>query len=210
MSDDVRQRMVHSAAILLARGGYGATSFRDVIAHSGAPRGSIYHYFPHGKDQLVAAALDIVGDRAMDAVTRLKGSTAAEIVDAYLGVWRSVLHQTDCTTGCAVLGVTVSAGNPELISRAAGIFRSWRGVLATRLAEAGVADADGFATLLIASAEGAVVLARSERNPAPLDAVAGWLRDAAERATSPAPRSAPEGSSRARGRAGTHRSAAAP
>ena len=43
-----RRRMIRSAAVLFRRKGVDGTAFSDVIAHSGAPRGSIYHHFPGG------------------------------------------------------------------------------------------------------------------------------------------------------------------
>ena len=54
---DSRASMVRSAASLIRTRGVNATSFSDVLADSGAPRGSIYHHFPGGKDQLVDAAI---------------------------------------------------------------------------------------------------------------------------------------------------------
>ena len=58
MTSDARNRMIAGAARLLARRGLQATSFSTVLAATGAPRGSIYHHFPGGKDELVVAALD--------------------------------------------------------------------------------------------------------------------------------------------------------
>ena len=58
---DVRERMVDGAMALLARRGLQATSFSEVLAATGAPRGSLYHHFPAGKDQLVAEAVDRAG-----------------------------------------------------------------------------------------------------------------------------------------------------
>src|SRR5688572_33420325 len=53
---DSRQRMLESAAILFRERGVHGTSFSDVLAHSAAPRGSIYHHFPGGKAQLAEEA----------------------------------------------------------------------------------------------------------------------------------------------------------
>src|SRR3569833_2507086 len=57
MPSGSRERMVRSAAYLLREHGYSGTAFSDVIAHSGAPRGSIYHHFPGGKTQLAEEAV---------------------------------------------------------------------------------------------------------------------------------------------------------
>ena len=57
MTRSVRERMVDSAVVLLAKRGFQGASFSEVLAHSKAPRGSIYHHFPDGKEQLIAAAV---------------------------------------------------------------------------------------------------------------------------------------------------------
>jgi TetR/AcrR family transcriptional regulator, lmrAB and yxaGH operons repressor len=178
MSKSVRERMVASAMLLLAERGYQGASFTEVLTASRAPRGSIYHYFPDGKDQLIAAAIDYAGSRAAPILDPLTGRGAVEIVDGFMAMWRSILERSGFRAGCSVLAVTVSAGSPELLERARNIFRSWQGRLAELFRTAGLGedDADGFATLLIAASEGAVVLARAEQHLAPLDAVHRQLR----------------------------------
>src|SRR2546430_14507300 len=57
-----RQRMLLSAVELFKRHGYNGTGFREVVAHSGAPRGSIYHHFPGGKAQLGSEAVAFAGE----------------------------------------------------------------------------------------------------------------------------------------------------
>ncbi len=53
-----RERMVISTVLLMREKGARATSIDDVLAHSGAPRGSVYHHFPGGRDQLLREATD--------------------------------------------------------------------------------------------------------------------------------------------------------
>ena len=61
MTRTPRERMVLSAAQLVRIQGVGATGMRDVVAHAEAPRGSLQHYFPGGKDQLIAEAVAWAG-----------------------------------------------------------------------------------------------------------------------------------------------------
>jgi len=63
-----RRTMIAGAASLLARRGMGATSFSEVLAATGAPRGSLYHHFPGGKDELMAEATRYAGDRLLHAL----------------------------------------------------------------------------------------------------------------------------------------------
>ncbi|MGO8958633.1 MAG: TetR/AcrR family transcriptional regulator [Streptosporangiaceae bacterium] len=178
MAQSVRERMVASAVVILAKRGFQGASFAEVLADSGAPRGSIYHHFPDGKDQLIAAAVDYAGARAVQILDAFSGRSAAEVVDGFMAIWRAVLERSGFTAGCSVLAVTVSAGSPELLSRAGDAFRSWQLRLADLFRSAGLAgqDAEAFATLLIAASEGAVVLARAQRTLAPFETVHQQLR----------------------------------
>lgn len=65
-----RERMVFSAAQLIRRDGVTATGLRDVVAHADAPRGSLAHYFPGGKEQLVNEAVDWAGWYAANRIDR--------------------------------------------------------------------------------------------------------------------------------------------
>jgi TetR/AcrR family transcriptional regulator, lmrAB and yxaGH operons repressor len=168
-----RERMVESTSRLLAERGYEATSFADVIAASGAPRGSIYHHFPGGKDELVAEAIRVQGDRALALLGQMAGRPAVEIVTGFLAVWRSILTATDMRVGCSLVAVTVSGAHAELRDAAGAAFELWRAELAYLLERGGVqaADAPALAMTLLASAEGAVVLCRATRTFEPLEAV---------------------------------------
>jgi TetR/AcrR family transcriptional repressor of lmrAB and yxaGH operons len=179
VNGDAPDRMIASAVKLLAMHGFQATTFSSVLKDSGAPRGSIYYHFPEGKDQLIAAAIDLAGDRALEFTESLLGLSATGIVDAFAGLWRAVLVRSEFSAGCAVLAVTVSADAPELAERAAGIFRSWRERLGQALAAAGIepARARALALTIIAACEGAVVACRAERSLEPLDVVAAHLHE---------------------------------
>ena len=178
MVDGPRERMVASAVVLLAKHGVPGASFASVLGASGAPRGSIYHHFPDGKDQLVAAAVDLAGARSTAVLDSLEGLPATDVVDGFLAMWRAVLVRSGLTAGCAVLAVAVSPATPDLLDRAGDTFRRWRGRLAELLEAGGVSrdKAASLAATLVAASEGAVVLARAEQDLAPFDLVAGQLR----------------------------------
>jgi AcrR family transcriptional regulator len=177
MTRGVREQMVASAVDLLARRGLQSTSFSEVIEHSGAPRGSIYHHFPGGKDQMVGSALDAAGARAIELLDRKAGAPAEEITSWFLHIWREVLIRGKFEAGCAVLAVAVAADSPELLEHTARVFRAWRRRLAELLEQGGLraVDAQRYAAVLVASSEGAVVLARAEQSLEPFDLVAEQL-----------------------------------
>jgi AcrR family transcriptional regulator len=183
VAGEVRGKMVEGAALLLAKQGLQATSFSEVLKATGAPRGSIYHHFPEGKDQLVDAALELVAGRMLDALAGQRGRGVEEVTAHVLAAWRYVLQRSNFRAGCAVLAVTVAADSPQLLERAAGIFRDWRARLAELYAEAGLSPeaAARFAAMVIAASEGAVVLSRAEQSLEPFELVAEDLLEQARR-----------------------------
>jgi TetR/AcrR family transcriptional repressor of lmrAB and yxaGH operons len=179
MAGDVRDRMIDGAIRLLAQQGLQATSFAEVLGLTGAPRGSVYHHFPGGKDQLVSAAVDRAGARALRTLDGKQGASAEELTAVFLGLWRELLVRTRCGAGCAVLAVTVATDSPELLQHARTVFRSWRGQLTELFEHSGLSakQAAQFAATLVAASEGAVVLSRAEQSLEPFDLVAGQLLD---------------------------------
>jgi len=172
-----RRRMVESAAILLATRGLDGTAFSDVLEHSGAPRGSIYHHFPGGKDDLVEEAMALAGERALGVLDAVVGQPPIDITQRFLDLWRQVLIRSELRAGCAVLAVTVAADSTDLLDRAAAIFRAWRVRLADLYIQGGMAadPARRLAAIVVSATEGAVVISRAERSLEPFALVAEEL-----------------------------------
>jgi len=184
--DDSRRSMVRAAAMLFQERGYAATSFQDVIARSGAPRGSIYHHFPGGKQELAIEALRWYSDRTA-ALMRQKTQegTAIEAVAGFLAISREALRKSDFRAGCPVAGVALDlADNDEALQAAvAEAFEEWRRVLAAAFERDGAtpAKARRLAAFVYASLEGALMLARAHRDLRPMDDVITELLDHLER-----------------------------
>jgi TetR/AcrR family transcriptional repressor of lmrAB and yxaGH operons len=174
---DARRKMIEGAVTLLALHGLEGTAFSDVLERSGAPRGSIYHHFPNGKEQLVKAAIELASERALGALDQLHGSPPKAVTEAFLDLWRAVLVRSNLRAGCAVLAVTVATDSPDLLDHAASIFRAWRGRIAELFVEGGMEDvaAARLAATLVAASEGAVVVSRAERSLEAFELVAAEL-----------------------------------
>jgi TetR/AcrR family transcriptional repressor of lmrAB and yxaGH operons len=177
LAGDVKSRMVDGAVRLLATRGLQGTSFSEVLELTGAPRGSVYHHFPAGKDELVAAAVDRAGGNAIALVDSWAGSSPEQVTRNFLAVWREVLTRSHLMAGCSVLAVTIATDSPDLLAHASTVFRAWRSHLAELLRQGGIEDAAAqrFAALLVASRAGAVVLSRAEQSLEPFELVAEQL-----------------------------------
>ena len=177
VATDARRKMIESAVTLLAMRGLQGTAFSDVLERSGAPRGSIYHHFPGGKDQLVDAAITASGQRTVQILDAVEGASSIAITTYFLDLWRDVLVRSKFRAGCAVLAVTVATDSTELLDHAAAIFRAWQARLVELYVSAGVdpTTASSYAITLIAASEGAVALSRAQRDMAPFEEVAAHL-----------------------------------
>jgi len=175
-----RERMVISAALLIRERGAHPTAIADVLEHSGAPRGSAYHYFPGGRTQLLCEAIDYAGEYIARRIA--KANSGVDALDRMVADYRKQLLDTDYRAGCPVVAVSVEAGAADkhaaVIERAAAAFGRWTELIAQRLTADGVSTerADELAMLTTASIEGAIVVARASRDVKPLDVVHGQLR----------------------------------
>jgi AcrR family transcriptional regulator len=180
MPGSPRERMVQSAAILMREYGVEAMSFSQVVKHSGAPRGSIYHYFPGGKAQLVEEATRWAGDYIATRTAKAmheRGPLA--MLDDSERFWGDVLGGTDFGSGCPVVAATLEGErSPAAREAAAEAFRRWESVFAESLRRHGVDSdrADALATTVFAGIEGGVILSRAQRSMAPLLRVLSELR----------------------------------
>jgi TetR/AcrR family transcriptional repressor of lmrAB and yxaGH operons len=170
---DTRQKMVLSAVQLLRQDGIARTGFRDVVAHSGTPRGSIAHHFPGGKKQLVSEAVQLAGGLSSHAM-RTKAETPAEIVELMFGLYRRALFDTEFAAGCPVGAVAQEAySDPDLRASVQAVFGEWRDVLRAALRKAGHSRkrAVELADMAIASMQGAIMLSRVDGSSEALDRV---------------------------------------
>jgi TetR/AcrR family transcriptional regulator, lmrAB and yxaGH operons repressor len=177
-----RDRMIQSAVLLIGEHGIEGTSFSRVLAHSGAPRGSIYHHFPGGKAQLIEEATRSGGDFiAVTLSAMVERADPEAAVEAVVDFWRAYLGGTAFAAGCPVVAATVQGDQaPAVRDAAERAFARWIDLHTEILQRAGVPDgrARSLANLFVAAIEGAVILSRAERSTAPLDRVLDELRSA--------------------------------
>ena len=147
------------------------TGIKDVVARSGAPIGSLYHYFPDGKTQLVSESLRINADksrrlleqffdgkRTAAAALRLLFHTAAD------GFERAGAHK-GCAVGAVALDLT--PGDAALREICRSTFDDWVAIIEPRLPCSRERARRAFAVTVVAALEGAFVLARAARSGDP-------------------------------------------
>src|SRR5688500_14882013 len=152
---DSRERMIQSAALLFRSRGIEGTSFSDVLAHSGAPRGSIYHHFPGGKAQLAEEATRYAGEFIAAGLARsLESDDPVAAIRAFAATWRELLQRSDFGAGCPIMSATLEGDRSPAARDAAGVaFDRCVSLLGDALARNGVepARARSLGTLAVAA-----------------------------------------------------------
>jgi TetR/AcrR family transcriptional repressor of lmrAB and yxaGH operons len=176
-----RGAIVRAAATLFRRNGYAATGINEIAEVSGAPKGSLYHYFPDGKDQIAEAAVRFAGKGVVVTLEKLESEndSAAAMIRAYCRLLTGWMAKSGFRDGCPIATTLLESAPQSTGMTAAGreAFAGWCSVIARALVRDGFAKAEAkrLATLTVAALEGALILARVERSAAPIDAVAKSL-----------------------------------
>lgn len=172
---DTKDRMIAGAAALLAENGVAGTTVAAVLERTDAPRGSVHHHFPGGRDELLQDAVRTAGASVTDRLRAADDADPAVIITDFCTRFRDRLTATGFRAGCPVwAAVQDPPESPELRATAAAVVRDWTAALAAALVRVGYAPASATVTasFLISSVEGALTLARVRQSPEPLDAAA--------------------------------------
>nr|WP_274636414.1 TetR/AcrR family transcriptional regulator [Microbacterium bovistercoris] len=163
---------IAAAADLFRRQGYAATGLEEVLDVSGAPKGSFYHHFPGGKEQLALDALAYSGDQVRALIDRAAHAapTPGALVTAIAAKQAADLRDSDYALGCpvATVALELSGTSEQVAATSAAAFDSWAEPLADRLRATGRDDAEAvrLAHWALAGLEGALLLARAGRDAA--------------------------------------------
>ncbi|RDI43314.1 TetR/AcrR family transcriptional regulator [Nocardia mexicana] len=170
-----KQRMLLAAVELMSEQSAAAITIDEVVARSGAPRGSVYYHFPEGRSQLITEALDLAGVMMNTAIAQgFTGDPAAGIAHI-VDYWIRILTHKDFAASCPITSAAIggSTVDPELVPQAHAIFHTWQELICAELERAGIAKSrtPALATMVVSSIQGAVVLSRAQRDTAPLKQV---------------------------------------
>lgn len=178
-----RQRLLEASAQLFREQGYTGTGLKQITTAAEAPWGSLYHFFPGGKEQLGAEAITHSGDRyrrLFDLVFARAAEDVAQSVRDFFQLSVEALERSGFADGCPIATVALEvAGTSEPLRHAcAEVFASWETAIARRIAAGGVPDARAaeLATYVLAAFEGAIILSRTAHDTRPLRTTADIVR----------------------------------
>jgi AcrR family transcriptional regulator len=177
---ETRQNMLDAALAMMRERGAAGVTVDEVLARSGAPRGSVYHHFPGGRAQLLDETLTYAGESFTGMLERAARNGADAVLTRLVAFWTRVLEESEFRAGCPVLP-TAGDGGPdgeELARKAAHILSDWSRTIAAAFEAEGWSadDADALATTVMSSISGAVWMCRAMGSVDPLFQVAEQLR----------------------------------
>ena len=188
-----RDRIVYASAELLRRQGYAGTGLKQIASEAQAPFGSLYHFFPGGKEQLAEEVLR-TGGRFFLALYEAFAAAAPDLPTAvrdFFAGAAQTLENTDFADACPIATVAgeVASTNEVLRQATADVFESWLAAVTEDATQAGVnpARARALAQAVLALLEGAFLLSRATRSIEPMrssgDAAVALVRAALAEAT---------------------------
>ncbi|WP_019872809.1 TetR/AcrR family transcriptional regulator [Sporichthya polymorpha] len=175
-----RQKMLVATIEVMRERGAAGVTVDEVLARSGAPRGSVYHHFPAGRTQLIDEALTYAGETFTGMLERAAQKGPDAVLTRLVTFWTRVLEDSDFRAGCPVVPTAGDAGpdGAALTAKAAGILTGWCRTIAAAFTADGwsATEADALATTVMSGITGAVGLCRASRSIDPLFAVSEQLR----------------------------------
>jgi TetR/AcrR family transcriptional regulator, lmrAB and yxaGH operons repressor len=176
--------MIEAAIVLMRRSGYSGVGINEVLAESGVPKGSMYHYFPEGKRQVATEALNAYASRIVAFIDeRLgRGKSPADKMRQLFRGFEERIQQFDYRQSCAAGCVSLDLGEGLDSVRAAveSAFSDYIDVIARHIPFAARRRARSFAGLVLTAIEGGYVRARAEHSSAAFREAGQWLARLAE------------------------------
>lgn len=179
-----RNQIIETTCELLNLQGYHATGLNEIVKESGSPKGSLYYYFPGGKEELTEEALEHVGRMILGRIeTHLRAvAPPGEAIGGFIRLVARNVEASGYKSGGPITTVALeTASTSDRLRRCCeGIYASWHRAFRLKLevGEGGLPSerAEELATLILASLEGGILLCRTQRSPRPLQHVAGALQ----------------------------------
>jgi TetR/AcrR family transcriptional repressor of lmrAB and yxaGH operons len=160
-----KEQILQTSARLFEKQGYHATGLNEIIRESGTPKGSLYYYFPEGKDQIGAQTERI----------RLGLSQAKHPAEAVrlltLGIAGAIEQSGFAAGGPLMMLAAESAVGSERVNAAC---REAYGQMQAAFAEKFSGNVD-LAEFVLSALEGAILLSRVQHSGDPLRRVADHL-----------------------------------
>lgn len=169
-----RDKIINTTIRLYREKGFAGTGLAEILALSGAPKGSLYYYFPGGKEELTVAAITTAGRVVEKTLRELADQTASpeQFVKAYCNLLAEWMEASRFKAGCPI-ATTILEAVPQskaITEASREVFKRWTMLIAGVFQAGGeeVEDSIKAAEQAIALIQGRLLLARVQQSSAPL------------------------------------------
>lgn len=169
-----KDEIILATSELLQLKGYHGTGINEIVAKSKSPKGSIYHYFKSGKDEIVKEALQFSGNIILSFLREASETAggAEKFIKIIFDKYTDEMEKSDFQKGCpiAATALEISGIHPELTATIKNIYESWRSVIVESLKKdiRKSIDRDRLASNLVSLLEGSLISSKILRSKEPL------------------------------------------
>jgi TetR/AcrR family transcriptional repressor of lmrAB and yxaGH operons len=182
---ETRGRLLDAAITLMRRSGLSGAGINEIVRESGAPKGSVYHFFPDGKRQIVEEGLARYSERVVAFIDaslsrkRRPGQKVEALFDAFAERIERGAFRHSCPVGTVCLDLDAELEGLRVV--VAGAFSKFERAIAAHFPFRNARRAASFARLVLTAIEGAYVRGRADRSSKPFREAGEWLAEIAER-----------------------------
>ncbi|KAA8746029.1 MULTISPECIES: TetR/AcrR family transcriptional regulator [Paenibacillus] len=179
---NARESIVSTAARLFFSQGYHATGLNQIIKESSTPKGSLYHYFPHGKEELAHECIQKANEHILQTFEKIFAAhdNTGDAIQRFI---HDLAHETEAAGFTGFLpfsfwaAVETSCISQQLRIACQGVFADWQDVIKKHLILDGVGEekARETALLIISLMEGALIISLTNQDKQPLLTAAEYL-----------------------------------
>ena len=173
-NNNTKDIFINTASALFANKGYHATGISEILKLSGAPKGSLYYYFPQGKEQLADEALQKTADMICSEISATLAAHE-DPIEAFQEHLRFIARKIENDmfrpdVSISLMALETFAGNERLRLRCQSIFDKIQALHYNKLMDTGVEkNKAGFIAMAMSvMTEGAITLSLTRKDTAPL------------------------------------------
>lgn len=173
-----REPIVDTAISLFRREGYRGVELNRIVRASGAPKGSLYHYFPKGKASIAVAAIEESVDQLVELMRAIAqhcdGPEA--FIRAFINLVAARLRQSEFQDGCTLTTIMLELAPEDRSVMKTGLlyYSKFTSVICDVLSEANYSKSESLkiATLWVTTIQGSFLQSKVYQSTEPLE-VAG-------------------------------------
>ncbi len=176
-----RDQIIQTTCDLIENQGYHATGLNEIVKESGAPKGSIYYYFPDGKEGITAEAVLFAGRAVAERICTHLAATAdpAEAVQSFVEMVAHFVEASGFRSGgpLTIVASETATTSEKLNLTCRDAYTLMREAFQTKLLGSGFSQerAASLAWMMTSATEGGIILSRTYHSGDPLRTVAKEL-----------------------------------